>query len=89
MIGYWIGWVGVALGLCVPVPQLMKIIRTGEMSNISFGTYSFLIGCMACYLIHAIYIKSPVFMVAQSINLTTNMTIWAMLFRYRLRNPKN
>ena len=85
-IGYWIGWVGVLLGLCVPIPQLIKIIKTKKLNDISLGTYIFLFGCLTCYLIHAIYIKSPVFMTAQAINLITNGIILYLLLRHRIRS---
>ena len=78
-LGYWIGWMGVAIGLCVPIPQIVKILNTGEVSGISIGTYILLISCMTCYLIHAIHIKSKVFIVAQSINIATNSIILGYL----------
>ena len=80
-LGYLIGWVGVAFGLCVPIPQLIKIFKTKSLSDISIGTYIFLVCCLMCYLIHAIYIESLVFTVAQSINLTTNGIILMLLIR--------
>ena len=82
-IGFVIGWMGVALGLCVPIPQLIKIIKTKSLADISLGTYIFLICCLICYLIHAIHIRSPVFTTAQAINLVTNGTILVLLIRRR------
>lgn len=81
MMGYWIGWVGVAFGLLVPIPQLYKIYKTKKVNDISLGTYIFLVIALVCYLAHAIYIGSLVFTVAQSINLTTNMAILIYLLR--------
>lgn len=81
--GYIIGWCGVAFGLLVPIPQLIKIFKTRKLSDVSLGTYTFLVCCLICYLIHAIYIQSIVFTVAQSINLTTNSIIWILLMRHR------
>ena len=83
--GYIIGGVGVAFGLLVPLPQLIKIIKTKSLNDIALGTYIFLFCCLMCYLIHAIYIKSPVFIVAQAMNLTTNSIILILLVRHRLR----
>lgn len=83
MIGYWVGWIGVAFGLFVAPPQLWKIIKTKRTDGISLMTYIFLFLALLCYLIHAIYIKSPVFVVAQSINLTTNGIILWLLIRSR------
>ena len=77
--GYVAGWVGVALGLGVPIPQLLLILETGEVGNISVGTYSLLVACMICYLLHAIRIRSKVFITAQSINIISNGVILIML----------
>ena len=88
MIGYWIGWIGVGFGILVPLPQLIKMIRTKSLNDISLGTYVLLVITMLCYLIHAIYIKSPVFTVAQSINLTTNSVVLLLLIRHRIRRNR-
>ena len=72
---YWIGWLGVFCGLFVAPPQLYKIITTGGVSDISLMTYTFLCLALICYLIHAIHIKSKVFITAQSLNLGTNFVI--------------
>ena len=81
VIGYWIGWAGVLTGLLVAPPQLLKIIRTGKTDGISIVTYWALVFALLFYLIHAIYIGSLVFVVAQAINLLTNGVILIMLLR--------
>lgn len=85
MIGYWIGWAGVVAGVCVPIPQLIKIIKTHRLADVSLGTYTLLIFVLLTYLWHAIYIRSEVFATAQAINLTTNGTIWVLLLRHRIK----
>lgn len=82
-IGFLVGWLGVAFGLCVPIPQLIKIFKTKSLADISICTYIFLVCCLACYLIHAVHIRSPVFTTAQAINLVTNGTILILLLRKR------
>ena len=77
-----VGWIGVGLGLCVAPPQLWKIIKTGKTADISVHTYTFLVLCMLCYLIYAIWIKDPVFITAQAINLTVNgIILWHLVKR--------
>ncbi len=76
-----IGWIGVALGLLVAPPQLWKILKTKGTSGISLCTYTFLVGALVFYLIHAILIKDAVFIVAQSVNLVTNSVILYLLVR--------
>jgi len=84
-IGYLIGWIGILLGVAVPIPQLIKIIRTQRLKDISRGTYIFLVCALSCYLIHAVYIQSLVFIVAQSLNLTTNSIILILLIRNSMK----
>ena len=79
---YWIGWMGIALGICVPIPQLISLSKNGH-TRVAPWTYIFLCLALICYLIHAIYIKSEVFVVAQAINLVTNGTILFILMRLR------
>ncbi len=84
MIGYIIGWIGVGFGLFVAPPQLIKILRSKKTDGISLTTYVFLFLALICYLIHAIYINSTVFIVAQSINLVTNSIILGLLIKNRV-----
>ncbi len=79
--GFAIGWLGVAFGLLVPLPQLYKIFKTKRTNDVSLGTYVFLIVALISYLIHAIYIGSIVFIVAQSMNLITNTAILIYLIK--------
>jgi len=81
----WLGWgfgiMGVVFGLFVAPPQLWKILKTGRVDGISRLTYTFLVLALIFYLLHAIYISSIVFIVAQSINLITNSVILVYLLR--------
>lgn len=83
--GYAIGFVGLAFGVCVPIPQIIKIVKTKSLNDISVGTYVLLVFCLSCYLIHAIYIESIVFTCAQAFNLCTNGIILLLLVRDRRR----
>jgi uncharacterized protein with PQ loop repeat len=77
---HWcIGWLGVAFGLLVAPMQLIKIVQTGEVGDISLFTYLFLCLAMVCYLVEAIRIKSPVFITAQAVNLVVNSAVLVLL----------
>ncbi len=82
-IGTLVGWLGVAFGLFVAPPQLYRIIKTKEVKGISLTTYISLCLAMVCYLIHAVYIGSAVFVTAQSVNLIVNIAILVLLLRRR------
>ena len=78
--GFWIGWLGVAFVMLVSPAQLYKILSTGVTEGISIFTYLFLTLGIACYLIHAIHIKSIVFTVAQAVNLIP--TAWILAYSF-------
>jgi len=85
-LGYLVGWIGIAFGLLVAPPQLIKILKTKSSNDISFLTYLALCLALVCYLLHAIYIHSVVFITAQAVNLTTNLAIFIVLLRHRRMN---
>ena len=80
-----IGWIAVFFGVCVPIPQLYRMLKTGKSKDVSMLTYVFLCTAMTGYLILAIYINEPVFIVAQSVNLLTNSMILAVKVKRGLK----
>lgn len=83
--GYIVGILGIITGLLVAPPQLIKMLKTNSSRDISVYTYLFLCIALVFYLLHAIYIKSIIFTIAQSLNLTFNSTILVILLRHRGR----
>jgi uncharacterized protein with PQ loop repeat len=79
-MGEIVGWLALGVGICVPLPQIAKLLR-GEGSGVSIGTYALLCVAMAGYLVHAISISSEVFIAAQSVNLATNSIVLVILLR--------
>ncbi len=77
---------GILLGIPVAPLQLCKIIKRKTSDDISVPTYIFLCGAMTCYLLHAIYIHSAVFVTAQAVNLTFNMAILIVILKHRRVN---
>jgi len=84
--GYVIGWVGASIGITVPIFQILKLLKRKDGAGVSILTYVALECAIVCYLLHAIYIKSEVFTVIQSVNLCTNgfILIWLLRKRYNL-----
>ena len=83
--GYLVGWIGLGFVILVPLPQLYRMIKTGKSNDVSTLTYIFLCLALTGYLIHAVYISAPVFIVAQAFNLTTNSVILIILMRRKLK----
>jgi uncharacterized protein with PQ loop repeat len=77
-LGNLVGWVGLGFGVCVPLPQLYQMIRH-KAFHVSLWTYILLFIAIACYLWHAIFIRDPVFITAQAVNLLTNGAVLFLL----------
>lgn len=64
-----IGWVGVILGILVSVPQAIKSIKEKSTKGVSLRAYQLLFLTVLCYLIRAIAIREPIFIVSNAVNL--------------------
>lgn len=75
-----IGWIGVMLGVFVSVPQVIKSIKEKSTKGVSKQVYQLLSLTVLCYLIRAIAIREPIFIVSNSINLIIT-SVMLYLFR--------
>ena len=82
MITELIGWIGVAAGVMVSMPQLVQSVKTKSTKGISIRTYQLLFLTVLCYLIRAIAIKEPVFIVSNSVNLIVTGAMLYLFKRY-------
>ena len=83
MTDHWIGFLGVAFGLLIAPPQLIKIIRTRKVKDVSLWTYIFLVCAVACYLYNAIYIGSLAFTITNGVGLVINSTVLFLLLKWK------
>ena len=83
--GYVAGYVGLAFGILVPIPQLYRMIKTGKSNDVSTLTYVFLFLAVTGYLLHAIHISAIVFIASNSLGLTLNGAILTILIRRKLK----
>lgn len=82
MITEIIGWIGVALGILVSVPQLMKSIKEKSVKGVSLQAYQLLFLTVLCYLIRAIAIKEPIFIVSNGVNLILTGIVLYLFKKY-------
>lgn len=80
------GWLGLALGIFVPLPQLRKIYKSRSVSDVSIGTYALLVMAIVMYLLHALLIKDSIFIIAQAINLITNSLVLILLIKGKVKH---
>ena len=74
------GWIGIAIGQCVPWFQIYKILKSKKSGDVSVWTYIFLDIALIFYLIHAIDISDLPFITAQSLALFSNcLALWLII----------
>ena len=88
MISEIIGWTGVVIGIFVSVPQLIKSLKNKSTQGVSKHTYQLLFIAMLCYLVRAIAIKEPIFIVSNSINIVVTGTVLYLFKKYPGDNVK-
>lgn len=64
-----IGWVGVACVVTCNFPQLRDALKYGRKVRVSRATYTLLLWGVGCFLIRAIAIMEPVFIVSNGVSL--------------------
>lgn len=77
-----IGWVGVGTGLFVAIPQFMKSVRNKSTKGLSKRSYQILCATIICYLIKAIAVKEPVFIVSNSFGLVMTTAMLSLFKKY-------
>ena len=82
MVTETIGWLGVAFGVSVSIPQLVKSVRARSTRGLSKHTYQLLLGAISCYLIRAIAVREPVFIVSNSAGLVITAAILYLFRKY-------
>jgi len=76
-----IGWAGVTVGVCVSLPQIARIYRTHSSKDVAIWTYRLLLITVLCYLVWAIAIGEPIFIVSNAAN--TVIAGWVLVLKRR------
>ncbi len=82
MVTEIIGWMGVAFGISVSIPQLIKSVRSRSTQGLSKHTYQLLFGAISCYLIRAIAVGEAVFIVSNAFGLVITASVLYLFRRY-------
>ncbi|KKN15945.1 hypothetical protein LCGC14_0980780 [marine sediment metagenome] len=77
-----IGWVGVVAGASISLPQVIKSYRSKSTAGVSRRTYQLLLLTIICYLIRAVEIGAPVFIVGNSLSLVMCIVMLTFFGRY-------
>ena len=84
MITTIIGYLGLAFGLGVAPPQIIKILKTKNVTGVSKLTYWLLCACLVCYFIHAVAIGATVFIISNGINMFINFFTLYLIHKYEV-----
>jgi len=77
-----IGWVGMVLSIVTTVPQFVKSASEKSTKGLSLAAYQVLFVVIACYLVRAIAIKDPVFILSESIGLLLTLGMLYLFQKY-------
>jgi len=78
-----LGSIAVFLSVSCGIPQLFKMIQTGSSDNISPTTYKMLLVAVSFYLVRAIYIHAPIFIISNALNIIISSCILRMIYKLR------
>ncbi|OGH97267.1 MAG: hypothetical protein A2039_02960 [Candidatus Melainabacteria bacterium GWA2_34_9] len=78
-----LGFIAAILTTCGFIPQLVKIIKTKSVNDISFEMFAMFLAGVTCWLIYGILIKSPPVIIANFASILMNGTIIGYKLKYR------
>ena len=76
-----IGWAGVTAGAFVSIPQIIRIYQRRSSRDVAVWTYRLLVFVCACYLVRAVAIQEPIFIVSNAINVV--IAAWVLMLKRR------
>lgn len=78
-----LGFIAAILTTCGFIPQLVKIIKTKSVNDISFEMFAMFLAGVTCWLIYGILIKSSPVIIANFASILMNGTIIGYKLKYR------
>ena len=79
------GWIGLAVGILIGIPQLVKTIRLQSARDLSSLTYILLLVTCICFLVKSLAIAETVFICYYSF--CTVLTLFQLFLIWKFRNP--
>jgi len=83
MISVIIGTIGLIISLFIAPAQIMKTLKTKSVEGISVATYYLLLVTCSCYLIRAIAIREPIFIISNFVGVTLTAYMLILIYKYR------
>lgn len=77
-----IGWLAVAVGIFVNIPQAYQIWKNKSAKDVAPLTYWLLLFVVIGYLIRAVAIREAIFIVSNSLAILITVTVLLLYYKY-------
>ncbi|MGC4233139.1 MAG: SemiSWEET transporter [Niabella sp.] len=84
--------IGIIASACTAIsllPQLIKIIKEKQASDISYWVLIILITGLVFWVIYGIMLKDPIIIIANAVSLAINITLTTLNLLYKNRQINN
>lgn len=76
------GWAGFALTQIFYIPQIIKILRSHDVSGLALPSWFILAIALICYLIYSIWRHDLVFTVGNAAGTVQSLSMIALMLKY-------
>jgi MtN3 and saliva related transmembrane protein len=80
-----LSWIGIATGMFIGIPQLVKTVRTRKAGDLSAMTFILILITCSCLLVRAIAITELAFMLYSSFLILINSLQLFLIWKYKNR----
>lgn len=81
------GWVGIALTQVFYIPQLIKILRSHDVSGMALPSWFILAIGLLSYLIFSVSVHNNVFIAGNAAGMVQSLFMIALILRYGKKQP--
>jgi uncharacterized protein with PQ loop repeat len=78
-----VGWAGFALTQIFYIPQIVKIVRSHDVTGLALPSWFILAVALLCYLIYSIWRHDLVFTVGNAAGTVQSLSMIVLIMRYR------
>jgi uncharacterized protein with PQ loop repeat len=81
------GWVGIALTQVFYIPQLIKIIRSHDVSGMALPSWFILAIGLLSYLIFSVSVHNNIFIAGNAAGMVQSLFMIVLILRYGKKQP--
>jgi len=80
-----VGWAGFALTQIFYIPQIIKILKSHDVSGLALPSWFILAIALLCYLIYSVWRHDLVFIVGNAAGMVQSLLMIVLMLRYSNR----